>query len=179
MFRIPQYRPLCPVCIGPWLCHEYHMLRAHRYTGIMDVQQFFNFHGHLNNQLARCGYQGYQWDQDHGFLFSDVREEDEGVWWEAPQEGEEWEPVPEEAADPNALPIFLGASDTTIAALTRKTLSSDDRDDQRYCTMCRSKHEDDTVMVELPCGHTFCEDVDVWLNQAGTCPDCRTRLPEG
>lgn len=179
MFRIPQYRPLCPVCIGPWLCYEYHMLRAHRYTGRLNGQQFYDFHGHLDNQLARLGYQRYHWDQDYGPLFSDVREEDVGVWWEAPQEGEEWEPVPGEAADPNALPTFMGASDTTIATLTRMTLSKVDGDDQRFCSICTTKHEDGTVMVELPCSHTLCEIVEVWLRQAGTCPDCRARLPEG
>ena len=51
--------------------------------------------------------------------------------------------------------------------------------EETKCTIMQELFEDDTVVVELPCKHVFCEEAIMhWLeNESATCPVCRTTLP--
>jgi hypothetical protein len=46
------------------------------------------------------------------------------------------------------------------------------------CGVCFELHQDDDMVVELPCGHVYHVDcVEDWLQRHCTCPSCRYELP--
>ena len=51
--------------------------------------------------------------------------------------------------------------------------------EETKCTIMQEIFEDDTMVVELPCKHVFCEEAIMhWLeNESATCPVCRKALP--
>jgi hypothetical protein len=51
--------------------------------------------------------------------------------------------------------------------------------EETNCTIMQEPFDDDTVVVELPCKHVFCEEAIMhWLeNESASCPVCRTKLP--
>jgi hypothetical protein len=51
--------------------------------------------------------------------------------------------------------------------------------EETKCTIMQEQFEDNTVVIELPCKHVFCEEPIIhWLeNESASCPVCRTKLP--
>ena len=51
--------------------------------------------------------------------------------------------------------------------------------EETKCTIMQEQFEDNTMVIELPCKHVFCEEAIMhWLeNESSSCPVCRTKLP--
>lgn len=84
----------------------------------------------------------------------------------------------DEATDPSHGAILHPASDATIQALPIKTYAEVKTEGDAQCVVCREKFGDKQLIMQLPCGHFFCEDgcTVQWLKQYDTCPVCRARV---
>ena len=51
--------------------------------------------------------------------------------------------------------------------------------EETKCSIMQETFESDSIVIELPCKHVFCQDAIMhWLeNESATCPICRTSLP--
>lgn len=68
---------------------------------------------------------------------------------------------------------------TTLQELkqcTKKTFNKQDNQ-IKQCPISLEDFKDGESILELPCGHYFCEDkIKEWLNKNTTCPVCRFNL---
>ena len=51
--------------------------------------------------------------------------------------------------------------------------------EEKKCGITQEEFDDDTMVIELPCKHVFCEEgIFHWLeNESASCPNCRFKLP--
>ncbi|KAK3058673.1 hypothetical protein LTR09_000238 [Extremus antarcticus] len=176
---VSEYRPLCPYCIGFDLVKQYHSLREFRDITNVDISQLYDFSHSLNARFAELGYQSqYDLDESEWNYHDNSDDDSEG---EDDDDGEgDWEQWPD-ANDPNQELGFTPAQDATIAALPRKRFAEvEKKDGNAQCGVCMDDFEEQTVVVEMPCGHLFCESgcLANWLKNSNCCPNCRVRLPE-
>ena len=78
--------------------------------------------------------------------------------------------------DPSAFKQVI--SDEGKQLLETVQFSSLDTEETK-CTIMQDAFEDDTMVIELPCKHVFCEEAIMhWLkNESASCPVCRHKLP--
>lgn len=76
-----------------------------------------------------------------------------------------------QAAPLNATPV----SAEVIAALPRKAF---DGAEDEECLVCQETFKKGQQVVELKCGHIFCDQtcIELWLKQSDTCPGCRAKV---
>ncbi|KAK6415146.1 hypothetical protein LTR95_017622 [Oleoguttula sp. CCFEE 5521] len=169
--------PVCPSCMGVTICQEQQGLHATLEQFLtVDLGLVVEWLGRLNAQRRLLGYGFIQFDErEWGYMFDDMASDDgEGDGGDNGQY-EEWD----EAMDPNAGVITRPASKVTIAALPRLPFGQlKGRQVGTDCLVCRDAFMDETIVVQLPCGHCFCEGgcVEQWLKQWDTCPTCRRRV---
>ncbi|KAK6438073.1 hypothetical protein LTR95_005722 [Oleoguttula sp. CCFEE 5521] len=169
--------PVCPSCIGVPLCQEQQRLYSilEQFLAV-DLGLVVEWLGRLNIQRRKLGYGFIQFDErEWGYLFDDMASDDGEDDGGDNGQYEQWD----EAMDPNAGGITRPASKATIEALPRvphATLKGGQAGTE--CLVCRDAFMDDTVLVQLPCGHCFCEGgcVEQWLRQWDTCPTCRRQV---
>ena len=176
-----EHRPVCPVCIGLPLLKEQQNLRYElELTGTVELGDIVEFHGRLNQRRRLVGHPFYQLDErEWGYRFDDMEDEDD----DADQNAgafEHWA----EAMDPNANVKLRPASAATIAALPRKLYGDTQEvrganEEATACVICTSSFQVDQVVVELPCGHIYCDGscIAMWLAQFNNCPTCRKEVP--
>ena len=51
--------------------------------------------------------------------------------------------------------------------------------DEKKCSIMHEEFEPDTMVIQLPCKHVFCEEaINHWIeNESASCPVCRDKLP--
>ena len=175
---LAAHSPVCPVCMGKALMQEYQSLREmlEVYHSV-DVGLIVEFFGRLNPRRRQLGYAFEQFDErEWGMLFDDMLSDDEDGAGADSDRFEHWD----EAMDPNSHIMLRPASNDAITALPRKLFADYQKtEDDMECVVCQEKFRDDVVIVELPCGHIFCDAgcVEQWLKQFNSCPTCRVKLP--
>ena len=179
-------RPLCPVCVGTELVDE--QLELRRLVDSGELESAGPATQHVDRRNAALGQLGFvdpEYDR-HGF-----DEKEWGFDWEGMRAGVEegqnadeygddipWHLLPPEARDPNHDILARPASADAIAALPRRLFGGIVyQEDDRHCRICSSELSEETVMIELPCGHFFCECLTQWLEHQHSCPNCRTVIP--
>ena len=174
-----SYSPVCPVCMGKDVMQEYHSLRQElEVSSFVDMGSIIEFLGRLNPRRRQLGYSFKQFDErEWGYLFDDIPSEDEEE--EDGNHHDGWEYF-EEALDPSSNVVLHPASDAAIAGLPRIAFTELRTSEVgTECLVCQEKFAEDTIVVELPCGHIFCDGgcAEQWLKQFNSCPTCRTKLP--
>lgn len=162
-----DYRPLCPVYIGFRLSMRFAELRYTRETSHVQINAVSDFYSDLNHRRQHLQYEPESLEFDMS-------------QWELPSR-EEWEgwQTWEKALDPNADPVFHCASDNAIAVLRRTPYAKIDKSEaMENCAICGSEWDESSVLVELPCAHSYCECIEQWLKTSNACPECRAPLLE-
>jgi len=181
---LPDYKPICPACMGKDLAMEQYSLRNQLHwlnDGTMDLGMVVEFMGRLNTARLALGYPFKQFDErEWGYMFDDMLSEDGED--ERSVDGDGGCGYYGEAMDPAGGVVAKPASDEAVAALPRKTfaeLKDSTTQGNEECLICRQSFEDGAVVAVMPCGHFFCEEGCLlsWLKQSNSCPACRTKLP--
>lgn len=181
---LPDYAPVCPVCMGRDLAMEQYSLREEldlSEHGAMDLGKVVEFMGRLNTARVALGYPFKQFDErEWGYVFDDMLSEDDGD--EQSVDGDGGWGYYGEAMDPSGGVVATPAADEAVTALPRKTfaeLKESTAEGTAECLICREAFEDAAVVAVMPCGHFFCEEGCLlsWLKQSNSCPACRTKLP--
>ena len=82
-------------------------------------------------------------------------------------------------------PVPVPATEAAKNALSRKTVSdlkNEEKEEtcEESCPICVdnfSNKPDNSVIVEMPCKHKFCEEcLNTWLEQNHNCPTCRQEI---
>ena len=145
-------------------------------THQVDLGLAIEFTGSLNARRRELGYRFKQFDErDWGYMFDDMQSEDDG----SEQDDEHWDYYAE-ALDPSSYVVLRPTADSAIASLPRKQFADVTKAQKdTECLICKDIFEGETSVVELPCGHLFCESgcIETWLKQFNNCPTCRRKLP--
>ena len=177
---VTEHFPICPVCIGKDFMEEYQAMRESMETTYqVDMGIAVDFSSRLNPRRREIGYSFVQFDErEWGYLFDDMIEPDEEDD-DASNDAAQWGYWPE-AMDPNNNAKFTPAADSVIASLPRKNFAEVAKtESNEECLICRTKFENTTEVMELPCGHIFCSNGcgEMWLKQSNQCATCRAKLP--
>lgn len=180
-------RAVCPCCITIALMKEHQNLRheLEEYSLVRNFTSIVDFHSRLQPRRRAMGYHFEQFDERQwGFQFDDMlsNEGDSGSEGGDDDRFEQWD----EANDPSANAILRPASQATIDALPRfsyeelKKKEQEEEADEEICHVCQEEFETGKVVVQLPCGHFFCDGdcIAIWLRQYNTCPACRREVPD-
>ena len=181
ILTVAEHSPICPVCMGKALMQEFQGLRETLENfNTVDLGLAVEFYGRLNTRRGWLGYRFKRFDErEWGYLFDDMPEEDDNEDnGQNSGNGNQWGYWPE-ALDPSSCVVLHPTSDATISSLPRKVFAEVEKTEEVECLVCKEDFRDDTVVVELPCGHVFCDAgcVEAWLKQFNSCPTCRMKLP--
>lgn len=169
---IPEYQPLCPICHGILMSMIYPILRSSRYRRFYLSHDIVDdFYETLNARQSLMGYPNYAFHEDTwGTLFEDICKED----WTTSFD-EQWVHLPLLAQ------LIWGtvppAQSEAIARLQRRTYGEIDTTTDT-CGICRTDFNKNALVVQLPCGHIYCNGgcVEMWLHRHDSCPTCRRSL---